>query len=134
MLKDSVEGLDAISQSLALLGQLLRQLVLLGCQCAQLLGPAGQESILLPGQVQQLLLKGGGLICCFRGPSGESKGSTGAGIKDREGSKVSKLVAAGDAEVGDTGGKNEDMDEWKTPQKSKGSVQGLAVPTHSLYR
>lgn len=34
VLRDSVEGLDAISQSLALLSQLLWQLVLLGRQCA----------------------------------------------------------------------------------------------------
>lgn len=48
MLKGSVEGLDTISQLLALLCQLLQQLVLLGLHCVLLLGPAGQEGVLLP--------------------------------------------------------------------------------------
>lgn len=90
MLKGLVEGLNAISQSLALLGH----------QCALLLQPADQEGTLLPMQVQQLLLlKDGGLRCCFW-VLPEHRGGIGTGIKDREGAKVPMHVAA---EVGNVG-------------------------------
>lgn len=46
------------------------------------------------------------------------------GREDREGPKVSMHVTAGDAEVGDEGGENRDMDARKTPQKSRGSGSG----------
>lgn len=78
------------------------------------------------------MLKGVGFSCCFWGPSREGKGSTGVGIKDREGPKVSTHVAAEDAEVGNAGGENEDKDAWKTAQKSKGSGSDWLCPSSWL--
>lgn len=95
MLKGLVEDLNAISQSLALLGH----------QCALLLWPADQEGALLPTQVQQLLLKGGGFRCCFW-VLPEHRGGIGTGIKHREGQKFSMHVAA---EVGNVGREEKGM-------------------------